>query len=151
MILHRFMSLREFQKLMAGEVLTNNTDHSQTTTKTNSRGFCFTHEEPRDAIQWLGGNVDTQVCLTFSIKDDMVRETWGVYRDHNKDKSLSLNPDNIITKKHREYCCDRYCLDDIVLFNADFSYHFRYPGKAAIDKVFRNLGFAPKKTIDNES
>ena len=46
MTLHRFMSKREYDALMTGEVLRNETDHGAMGLKTDSVGFCFFPEPP---------------------------------------------------------------------------------------------------------
>ena len=58
MILHRFMSEAEFERLLAGERLTNTTDfHGEQGRHTTSVGFCFFPEDPDEAIHWLRGIV----------------------------------------------------------------------------------------------
>ena len=69
MIVHRFMSDLEYQRLMAGETLTNTTVHAAEGRKSRSVGFCFFTESPEEAIHWLSFNVSTDWCVTFDIPD----------------------------------------------------------------------------------
>lgn len=87
MTLHRFMSKREYDALMTGEVLRNETDHGAMGQKTDSVGFCFFPEPPDEAIHWLSFIVDADLCVTMEIPDAMVRKSQGRYRDVEKDKS----------------------------------------------------------------
>lgn len=65
MILYRFMSREELRRLEAGQTLINESKHKGF--RTESRGFCFTPDEPAQAIHWLSGNIDTDVCVKMEV------------------------------------------------------------------------------------
>lgn len=119
MILHRFMSQQEFDKLMAGEVLTNTTDHHRDMGRhTSSVGFCFFTENPDEAIHWLSHIVCQDVCVTLQIPDDLLTESEGEYRDVENDDvegmslmELFFTPPLTIWRK--EYCLQRYSLREV--------------------------------------
>lgn len=79
MKLYRFMSCEEFEKLLSGEVLVNNTDHSEEN-DTDSVGFCFLPETisikfPLEMTfeGWkmggvLGGIVSDDILVAFETK-----------------------------------------------------------------------------------
>lgn len=91
MILHRYMSGEEFEKYQRGEVLKNKTDHRKNGEHTDSVGFCFFPEDPKDAHHWLSGIVTDEVCATFEVPDDMVQVSRGTYCDDTKsDSSMGL-------------------------------------------------------------
>ena len=116
MILHRFMSEAEYEKLIAGGKLTNTTDHhKERGNKTTSVGFCFFPEQPDKAIHWLSGIVNTQVCVTFDIDESLLTESTATYRDSEKDNiegmsflELIFSPAPQIERK--EYCMTEYSL-----------------------------------------
>ena len=69
MELFRFMSNEEFKKLKNGEILYNDTIHIG---RTNSVGFCFLNlneYKPEDAIHFLSGIVNAEVCVKIRTKD----------------------------------------------------------------------------------
>lgn len=109
MILHRFMSEREYEALMAGEVLTNTTDHGARGQKTDSVGFCFFAEQPDEAIHWLSGCTYPDRCVTMEISDGLLTESYGTYRDPKRD-DLFATPIGAPrpTMRKREYCLQRY-------------------------------------------
>ena len=72
MILHRFMSKREYDALMAGKHLVNTIDHGAQGERSSSIGFCFFPEEPSEAIHWLSFIVDADFCVTMEIPGHLV-------------------------------------------------------------------------------
>ena len=86
MILHRFMSKREYDALMAGKQLVNTIDHGAQGERSSSIGFCFFPEEPSEAIHWLSFIVDADFCVTMEIPGHLVTASKGRYRDVEKDK-----------------------------------------------------------------
>jgi len=99
----------------------NDTDHSKSGKHTDSVGFCFFPEDPDDAIRWLSGIVNDDVCVTFDVPEDKVRVSRGRYIDHdNSDESLGAalsdiflhlmgrEMENCETKYRTEYCCTEY-------------------------------------------
>ena len=89
MIVHRFMSDLEYQRLMDGETLTNTTVHAAEGRKSRSVGFCFFTESPEEAIHWLSFNVSTDWCVTFDIPDNLLQKSRARYRDPEKDTLLA--------------------------------------------------------------
>lgn len=121
MILHRYMSEQEFDAYRNGKVLKNTTVHSKNGAHTDSVGFCFFPEDPDEAIRCLRGIVNDDVCVTFDIPDGEVKESRGLYCDHDKsDDSWEavvediLNyasgkaMENVVTIEKTEYCCTKY-------------------------------------------
>lgn len=105
MIVHRFMSDLEYQRLMAGETLTNTTVHAHLGRKSNSVGFCFFTEPPEEAIHWLSFNVDTEWCVTFEIPENRLRRSRAHYRDPKND---SLEHHASIWRT--EWCTKKYSI-----------------------------------------
>lgn len=115
------MSEREFDRYQSGELLENDTDHSKNGGHTDSVGFCFFPEEPDDAIRWLSGIVNDDVCATFDVPDHLVTKSRGTYCDPDKsDNSFGAvladifshlmgdEMENAVTMDRVEYCCTEY-------------------------------------------
>ena len=83
MILHRYMSEREFEAYTKGKTMRNDTKHGESA-KTTSVGFCFFPEEPEEAHRWLRGIVCDDVCVTFDVPENMVKKSVGTYNDPDK-------------------------------------------------------------------
>lgn len=86
MIVHRFMSDREYQSLMAGKTLANTTKHAEVGRQSTSIGFCFFTEPPEEAVHWLSfavGSLDW--CVTFDIPDHLLHKSKAHYRDPKND------------------------------------------------------------------
>lgn len=78
MIVYRFMSKKEYNKLLKGETLTNDKVH---TGNTISIGFCFMNmedDEPEFAFQYLAGVVDEDICVVFETNKKLTK-SWGTY------------------------------------------------------------------------
>ncbi len=127
MTVHRFMSQQEFDKLIAGEVLENDTVHSELGRHSTSIGFCFFTEDPDEAIHWLSHIVCQDLCVTFSIPDYLLTESKGEYRDVENDdiEGMSLydmffTPPPSIWRK--EYCMQRYSRKDVRIVDVTNKY-----------------------------
>jgi len=128
MILHRFMSEAEYEKLIAGGKLVNTTDHhKEYGNNTTSVGFCFFPEDPDKAIHWLSGTVNTEVCVTFDIDESLLTESTATYRDcekHNiEDMSIFdiiFSPIPVIERK--EYCMTEYSLKEAKVLRVTTKY-----------------------------
>ena len=96
---YRYMSMTEFEKLMAGEELVNNDPHDGQAT--DSVGFCFLpgticlekngiyrHCSPNDAIRFLDGIVSEDVLVEFQTKARF-KKAVGRYEDP---WNYSMNP-----------------------------------------------------------
>lgn len=134
MILHRFMSEREFNDYQNGETMRNTTDHRKNGEHTKSVGFCFFTEDPNDAIHWLSGIVTDDVCVTFDVPDDKVTKSSGIYRDHEKsddswgalfeDMLAAMSGEempNVVKIERTEYCCTEYSDKDFLLLDYKYS------------------------------
>lgn len=85
MLVTRFMSIEEFNKLMSGEKLVNKTDHKKEHgSRTNSVGFCFSGGEEGlyYTAQHLSGIVSFDVCLVADVDDDKFVKGYGEYASH---------------------------------------------------------------------
>lgn len=140
MIVHRFMSKREYDALMAGNVLHNETDHKALGQKSDSVGFCFFPESPDEAIHWLSFIVDADVCVTMDIPDPMLQESKGRYRDVEKDKGSNLF-DVPPTLWRTEYCLTEYSLQTVhVLYVTDqYKMYGRIPENASFFERIERL------------
>lgn len=139
MILHRFMSEREFNAYQNGETLRNETDWRKNGKHTASVGFCFFTDDPDDAIHWLRGIVTDDVCVTFDVPNDKVVKSSGIYCDNEKsDNSLgALFEDmlaafageempNVVKMERTEYCCTEYSNRDFRLVGYKYSSRLMY-------------------------
>ena len=140
MILHRFMSKREYDALMTGEVLRNETDHGAMGQKTDSVGFCFFPEPPDEAIHWLSFIVDSDLCVTMEIPDAMVRKSQGRYRDVEKDNGSALFDEPPMLWR-TEYCLTEYSLQTVrVLHVTDqYKWYGRIPENASFFERIERL------------
>lgn len=118
MIVHRFMSDREYQKLIKGDTLKNSIVHKEKGCLSTSIGFCFFTEPPEKAIHWLSFNVDTDWCVTFDIPDEMLTEAKALYRDPEKDKDRSVF-DEPASIWRTEWCLQEYSNKDVQIVKAD--------------------------------
>lgn len=127
--LYRFMCTAEYEALVSGQRLTNNTVHSENGNHTNSFGFCFTASPPFKSVHWLSGIVDTDYCVCIRIDAKKVRHTRGKYPGGWKD----------------EYCCTSYSLDDIELVYASKEWDY-LPNKKQTDAMLKEFfGLVPVK------
>ena len=99
----RFMSRAEWDKLKAGQTITNNRRHEA---KTTSVGFCFTEDEPQVAWKYLDGIVDADVCVTFEFPEDFLTESTAKYADQSEGAKMT----DLMDK--REWCCAEYSIND---------------------------------------
>lgn len=111
MRVHRFMSEAEYDCLISGAKLMNSTDHGRQGHKTDSVGFCFFTEDPDEAIHWLSGCTYPDCCVTMDFPDELLRESYGIYRDPKRDNLLKPAPSGgRPTMRKREYCTTCYSL-----------------------------------------
>lgn len=103
MKLTRFCSLAEFGKYMAGETLTNTTDHYQGGKGGSvSTGFCFSPDEPKTAWRYLKGIVNPEACMLLEISEELLTPSFGKYADYSKGHSGE------ISCIKTEYCLTEY-------------------------------------------
>ena len=137
MRLHRYMSEREFEAYAKGQTLRNDTRHGENDKKTTSVGFCFFPEEPEEAHRWLSGIVNDDVCVTFEVPENMVKESIGQYCDPDKsnydigqvlmdifDHMSGRDMEGVVYMDKVEYCCTKYSRKDFKLI--DFTYSEKY-------------------------
>lgn len=131
MILHRFMSKREFDALMTGQKLVNTTDHGAQGEMSSSVGFCFFPEEPSEAIHWLSFIVDADVCVTMEIPGHLVTASKGRYRDVEKDKGSLLSEPPMLWRT--EYCLTEYSLQQVHVLHVtdEYKMYGRFPENAS--------------------
>lgn len=131
MIVHRFMSMREYNALMAGEELHNDTIHKTEGLKSTSVGFCFFTEDPEEAIHWLSFLVDADACVTLVIPQELLSETQGRYRDVEKDKGNTLL-DAVPMMWRTEYCLTDYSLQTVRVISMTEKYRMygKFPENA---------------------
>ena len=80
MLVYRFMSKDEYEKLIKGKELKNDWVHDG---HTDSIGFCFMpyeQDKPEDAYQYLSGIVSPEVCVVFSTSHPMKKRVWYICR-----------------------------------------------------------------------
>lgn len=114
MIVHRFMSDKEYRSLLGGETLKNTTVHSSNGYNSSSVGFCFFTEQPDKAIHWLSFIVCSDWCVTFNIPDNMLTKSRALYRDPEKDtwyETAAIYRD--------EYCLKEYSIKTVEILKAD--------------------------------
>lgn len=116
MIVHRFMSDKEYKSLMAGDTLNNTTNHAAKGQSSTSVGFCFFTEEPDKAIHWLSTIVSTDWCVTFDIPDQMLTKARGCYRDPERDKWPLEDTARIW---RTEWCLQQYSIHTVRIVKAD--------------------------------
>lgn len=132
------MSEAEYECLNSGAKLMNATNHAKSGHKTDSVGFCFFTEDPDDAIHWLSGCTYPECCVTMEVPDSLVRETYGIYRDPERDDLFSPAPSGgRPTMRKREYCATTYSLADGVKVLAMTQKYAHY---AQIRRTFVALG-----------
>lgn len=120
MIVHRFMSMREYYALLAGKPLHNDTNHGAAGHKTDSVGFCFFPEEPDEAIHWLSFIVDADVCVTMEIPDSLLCKSKGRYRDVEKDNGSLFDAVPMLWRT--EYCLTDYSLQSVRILSVTDKY-----------------------------
>ena len=109
MKLIRFMSFSEFEKLIKGETLKNETKHKG---NTNSVGFCFFEVELCDLehlrfeigfiYEYASGIVSEDVAVVFDSEDTLLKEGYGVYADPFHATGSFLKTEYSITKYNKE-------------------------------------------------
>lgn len=103
--LTRFCSYKEYEALVSGQVLRNNTDHYHGGKGGSlSSGFCFTPDPPKVAWRYLKGIVDYQICMVLEIDRACLTKSSGKYVDYSASSSASTIPTCIKT----EYCTTEY-------------------------------------------
>ena len=141
MVVHRFMSAEEWRRLQAGQLLVNESKHRGF--RSESRGFCFTTDDPKEAIHYLSGNIDTDVCVTMEVPDGMLRKTKAIYRDTKSDLNPTMLPTSLNDVPHvekTEYCCTRYSLDKVRVISSTTEFSM-IPGIKETAAMIRALGY----------
>ena len=141
MIVHRFMSEKEYKALLTGKIITNNTIHARKGFKTTSKGFCFFTQDPDEAVHWLSGIVDMDYCVTFEIEEKLLARTQGKYADGEKfDPAKVMHiGDKIEYIVKQEYCRFWYCLDIVKILSVSTKYRNMYPTKDEQKKIIKDF------------
>lgn len=137
------MELEEYSRLIAGQQLVNTRNHAKEHgMKTNSVGFCFFTDDPDKAIHWLSGCTYPEVCVQLYIPDRLLRESYGIYRDPERDnlKSGPLFGGHRPTMRKTEYCLTQYSLADGVKV---LSCTDRYKKYAGLRRYMQTMGLVP--------
>ena len=135
------MSAEEWRRLQAGQLLVNESKHRGF--RSESRGFCFTTDDPKEAIHYLSGNVDTDVCVTMEVPEGMLRKTKAIYRDTKSDLNPTMLPTSLNDVPHvekTEYCCTRYSLDKVKVISSTTEFSM-VPGIKETAAMMRALGY----------
>lgn len=98
MRIFRFMSKKEFDKLINGEKLINNTKHDG---RTNSEGFCFMEGDPELAFDFLSGVVSEDICVVFETEKEL-KETYGIYADPYGSFFETITEDELCTNTYNK-------------------------------------------------
>jgi len=126
MIVHRFMSATEYDKLLRGETLVNYSNHQGC--RTLSRGFCFFTENPEEAIHWLSGCCDCDYCITMDIPSELLARSVGVYSNPKGGTIIRT-----------EYCLTSYDRNTVKILKADAQFH----QLAEQCRALRRIGLLP--------
>lgn len=143
MKIFRYMSKKEFDKLIKGEILKNNTIHKG---HTNSVGFCFMKvddNEPRYAYKFLSGVVDDDVCVVFETNKKLTK-SYGVYADPYGSFFATITED--------EYCTKEYSLEDFKIVEMaipDF-WKEEWKWETNINKIVKKLDKIEKDRLEEE-
>lgn len=130
----RYMSKKEFEKLINGEKLVNNKCHSLDG-HTNSVGFCFMDvedNEPTFAYEFLSGIVSDDICVVFETKKKLTK-SYGVYADPYGSFFATTTED--------EYCTKEYSLEDFKIIKMAIP-NFRedkWKWETDINKIIKKL------------
>lgn len=109
----RFMSKKEFERFNNGETLYNYKQHDEN--KTTSTGFCFfdlKDYNPCEAIHFLSGIVNFDVCAVFETDKSNLKERYGRYNKQNTMLIPCLFPQVFYAT---EYCTTKYSNKDFKL------------------------------------
>lgn len=147
MIVHRFMSAEEYRRLVNGQLLVNESKHKGF--RSESRGFCFTTDEPKEAIHYLSGNVDTDYCVTMDIPESMLHKSKALYRDWQNDDvmsytSLPTNANDVPTVEKTEYCLTRYSVAKVRIIATTTEFN-HIPGIKMTQQLMQVLGYRRAK------
>lgn len=141
MIVHRFMSSEEYERLVNGETLENHRHHAKGGAE--SVGFCFTQEAPELAIRWLSGIVDTDYCVTFRVRDKgLLRKVHATYRDPTVPIPMTgpLITEGMPTMTKEEYCCERYSSKQLKIVRQTTRFN-TVPGHRLVNRLLGAMGY----------
>ena len=110
MRLFRFMSKNEFNNLLNGEDLINNTKHKGFT---KSIGFCFMKGEEIEAeysYQFLSGVVSDEICVLFETNEKL-NKSYGIYANPYGHFFDTITEDEYCIKKYNKQTIKpiKYC------------------------------------------
>lgn len=115
MKLLRFMSNKELDDFIAGNVLCNDTNWSSGISKSGSKGFYFfpvgeQYDPPERRLSYVSGVVSLEKAVIFETSQ-LFKKTYGMYRDPDEKLPESLfdmlfTPPKMI--RQDEYCTTSY-------------------------------------------
>ena len=143
MKIFRYMSKKEFDKLIKGELLKNNKHHQG---HTNSVGFCFMKvddNEPRYAYKFLSGVVDDDVCVVFETNKKLTK-SYGVYADPYGSFFATITED--------EYCTKEYSIEDFKIIKMTIPDFWKeeWEWETDINKIVKKLDKIEKEKLEEE-
>lgn len=143
MELFRFMSIKEFDKLINGETLKNNTHHK---TRTTSIGFCFMKTEdntPEEAYEFLSGVVSSDLCVVFETNKKLTK-SYGIYASPYGGFFDTITED--------EYCTKEYNLKDFKIIKMAIPRYFENEWKwqTKITEIRKQLKEIEKQRLEKE-
>ena len=135
MKLTRFCSKAEYEKFMAGETLTNHTDHYRGGKGgSTSVGFCFTADPPKTAWRYLKGTVSSEVCMVMDIPKESLSISTGKYADYSKGE---LGAYSCLKK---EFCLRTYSNKTVKLVKVLHPEEFATEAELEAIKMLKRLG-----------
>lgn len=135
MKLTRFCSQAEYEKFMAGETLTNHTDHYRGGKGgSTSVGFCFTDDPPKTAWRYLKGTVSSEVCMMMDIPKEMLKISTGKYANYSNGQLGTLSC------LKREFCLTTYSNKTVKLVKVLHPEEFATEAELESIKMLKRLG-----------
>lgn len=119
----RFMSIEEFVKFNNGEILHNDRVHNA---KTTSKGFCFfdlNDYRPHNAIHFLSGIVNFDICAVFETDKRNLKERYGKYYRQSTTLFPCIFPSVFYAT---EYCTTEYSNKNFKLIKFSKNIWYQY-------------------------
>lgn len=138
MKLIRFMSIAEFEKFRAGELLENTTDfHAEHQQRTDAVGFCFLDYDEHDeqaALHFLSGIVNQEICAVFEV-DDVVAEKGLKIGEGTFAAPMNSAIDFFASMQVTEYSTKRYSNQNMELLKYADNFEDNYD-EESFDRIF---------------
>lgn len=138
MKLIRFMSIAEFEKFRAGELLENTTDfHAEHHQRTDAVGFCFLDYDEHDeqaALHFLSGIVNQEICAVFEV-DDIVAKKGLKKGEGTFAAPMNSAVDFFASMQVTEYSTKRYSNQNMELLKYADNFEDNY-SEETFDRIF---------------